>query len=253
MSWIAAAIGGGQALSGLVGGLAAGSAAGSEVNAGRQAIGNLQGMYGQTQGNVQPFIGEGQQASGYLSQLLAPGGQLTKSFSPTDYLNNLDPSYGMMKDIGLQTMNAQAGAGSGALSGAAMKGLAGWAENYAGTGYQNAYDRWMQQQNATYGRLMGMSQLGQGSALGLGQIGANYAGKMADITTGIGSAQAAGTIGQANALGGAINNMTGYGMMAQMLNQNQGGAGAGTGGVINFNPSSWNPQTPNPVVGWNGR
>jgi len=219
MSWVAAAIGGGSLVSGLIGAGAAGSAAGSEINAGRQAIGTLQGMYGQTQGNVQPFIGEGQQASGYLSQLLAPGGQLTKSFSPQDYLANQDPSYGFMKDIGLQTMNAQAGAGSGALSGAAQKGLASWAENYASTGYQNAYDRWMQQQNATYGRLMGMSQLGQGSALGLGQIGAGYAGNIANVQTGMGSAQAAGTIGQANAIGGAINNLAGYGAMSQMLSK----------------------------------
>src|SRR6267378_6777366 len=121
MSWVAAAVAAGSAVSAGVGAMSSSSAAGSEVAAGNKANAALQNMYGQTQGNLQPFIGEGQQASGYLSQLLAPGGQLTKSFSPQDYLNNLDRSYGFMKDIGLQTMNAQAGAGSGALSGAAIK------------------------------------------------------------------------------------------------------------------------------------
>jgi hypothetical protein len=201
------------------------TAAGQEVSAGQKAINQQQQMYGQTQGNVQPFIGEGQQASGYLSQLLAPGGQLTQSFSPTDYLNNLDPSYGLMKNVGLQTMNAQAGAGSGALSGAAQKGLASWAEDYASTGYNNAFNRWQTQQNATYNRLMGMSQLGQNSALGLGQIGAGYAGQMSNAITGIGNAQAAGTIGTGNAIAGGINNLAGYGAMAQLLQQNpQSGA-----------------------------
>src|SRR6267378_7858711 len=227
MSWVAAAVAGGSILNSVIGANAAGTAAGQEVSAGNKAIGTLQGMYGSTQGNVQPFISAGQGASGYLSQLLQPGGQLTKSFSPQDYLANQDPSYGFMKDIGLQTLNAQAGAGSGALSGAAMKGLAGWAENYAGTGYQNAYDRWLQQQNATYSRLMGMSQLGQGSALGLGQIGAGYAGPIANVQTGIGNAQAAGTIGQANAITGGINNMTGYGVMNQLLQQRQPPGGGG--------------------------
>jgi hypothetical protein len=250
MSWIAAAVAGGSILNAGIGAAAAGSAAGSEVAAGKNAIGTLQGMYGDTQTSMQPFIGAGQSATGQLSSLLQPGGQLTKSFSPQDYLANQDPSYGMMKDIGLQTLNSQAGAGSGALSGAAMKNLAGWAENYASTGYQSAYDRWMQQQNATYSRLMGMSQLGQGSALGLGQIGANYGRSIADVQTGIGSAQAAGTIGQANAISGGINNMTGYLTMGQLLNQNRGGGGAGTGGTVNFDPSSWNPTAPTQVAGW---
>lgn len=230
MSWVAAAVGGGSLASSLIGGFASSNAANAQVNAANQAIGTLKGMYGDTQSNVQPFISQGQSASSYLSSLLQPGGQLTRQFSPQDYLANLDPSYGFMKDIGLQTLNAQAGAGSGALSGAAMKNLAGWAENYASTGYQNAFDRFMQQNNATYSRLMGMTGIGTQSALGLGQIGANYAGNIANTITGRGSAQAAGDIGVANAIGGGINNMTGYLTMQQLLSrlpQNPGAAAQG--------------------------
>jgi hypothetical protein len=107
----------------------------------------------------------------------------------------------------------------GAESGAAFKDLMGYNQNMANTAFNNAFNQYQTQQGNTYQRLMGMTTLGQNAAANLGAQGTNLAGNSASLAASLGASQAAGTIGQANAISGAANTAA----LIPWLTQNKGG------------------------------
>jgi hypothetical protein len=264
---------GGSILSGLIGGHAAGSAAGQQAAAGRAAS-NLAGQAGtqaqnydlqqlnRENANEQPFVGAGQQAIGNLSNLLAPGGQLTQGYgsftAPTGVTEQNDPGYQFRLQQGQNALQNSAAARGGLLSTGTAKNLNDYAQNAASAEYGNVYNRALgtyqtnqnnfnANNNNLYNRLFGVSGLGQGAASSLNsvqQAGTNNltgnllgtAQLQGNDLMGVGNAQAAGTIGQANALGGAISggaNAIGQGVtLASLLGarnaSNPGGGGAPT-------------------------
>jgi hypothetical protein len=95
----------------------------------------------------------------------------------------------------------------GALSGAALKDLTSYNQNYANTAYNTAATQYQNQQSAIYGRLAGIANLGQSAASQTAQSGTALAGQAAQSATNVGTAQAAGTVGAANAASGAVSNL----------------------------------------------
>lgn len=155
-------------------------------------------------------------ASGY--------GSLTAAFTPQDYLNNQDPGYQFQLQQGTQALRNAAGAGSGALSGAALKDLVGYNQDYASTGYQSAFDRFNTQNNNIYSRLSGLATLGQASAGNVAAQGTALAGQQSQALQAGGNAAAGAYAGIANNVGGAASNY--------WLSQTPAGQKAlGTGGV----------------------
>lgn len=214
-------IGGALALGGaVIGGLAANSAARTQAGAANNATALNERIYEQNQGNLRPYMGMGATAGRTLSSMLAPGGQLMRSFTPQDYLANRDPGYQFQLQQGNQALQNSQAAGNGVLSGTALKDLMAFNQNYASTGYQNAFDRWQAQNTNVYNRLLGMSQLGENAAAGAGNTGATIGANMSNSMIGAGNAAAAGQIGMANAIGGGLNNAGGYYMMSQMMKPN---------------------------------
>jgi hypothetical protein len=234
---------GGSILSGILGASAADKAAKQQAAAGQQAS-NLAGAAGtqaqaaqQSQlksegANEQPFVGAGQQAVGSLSNLLAPGGQLTQGYgsftAPTGVTEQNDPGYQFRLQQGQNALQNSAAARGGLLSTGTAKNLNDYAQGAASQEYGNVYNRalgtYQTNQNNfntnnsnLYSRLFGIAGLGQNAASSLNNVqqqGTNsLTGNLlataqlqgSDIT-GIGNAQAAGTIGQANAIGGALSN-----------------------------------------------
>ena len=222
----------------------------SQEGAANKANATLNSQFQQTQQNEMPFIQQGQAANAQLSNLLGIGspsqgstngdngwfmspdgtmqqrltnapsdssfGSLTKPFTQADYLNNQDPGYQFQLQQGSQALQNASGAGSGSMSGAAMKDLIGYNQNYAATGYQNAFNRYTTQQNNIYSRLAGIAQMGQNAASQTGSIGANIAGSVAANQVGIGNAQAANSIATGNAMSGAANSLGTYYMWSGM-------------------------------------
>lgn len=133
-------------------------------------------------------------------------GSLTASFTPQDFLNNQDPGYGFELQQGTQAMRNAAGAGSGALSGAALKDLLGYSQGFARTGYNDAFNRFQTQQGNIYSRLSGLAQLGQSSASNVGSAGAQLAGQAGQALTAGGAQAGAGYAGIANNLAGGAQN-----------------------------------------------
>lgn len=153
-------------------------------------------------------------------------GSLLQPFT-AQYMQEYSPAYQFQLQQGQQgVLNADA-TGQGALSGAALKDLTAYNNNYANTAYNNAFNQYQTQLGNTYSRLAGIAQLGQASAANTGQQGTALAGQAAQSATNIGTAQAGGTVGAANALAG--------GLSSASLPWLYANSGSGTGG---FTPNA---------------
>jgi hypothetical protein len=219
---VAAAVIGGSLASAAIGASASSSAAGQQASAGSTGAGMQ--MLGQIQ-NInrnQPFVDAGVRATQRLENGFSSG-QLGGNFTPQNFLENQDPGYGFQLNQGQQALQNSQAAGSGILSGSALKGLIGYNQGMASTGYQNAYDRWLNTQKNTYSQLQGQQSIGQNAAAGVGNNGTTAAAGMASSYNGIGNAQASGTMGSANALSGGISNGAGYYQLNSLMNGGRAG------------------------------
>jgi hypothetical protein len=171
---------------------------------------------------------------------------LMKNFTAADY--QADPGYAFRLSEGLKTLQSNARARGGAVSGATMKGAINYAGDSASQEYQNAFNRFQAgratqgqeygnafnrfQTNRTnmlqpLGNLMASGQnaaSNQGAAAGAyGSSGANLmtgAGQaMAGGITGAGQATAAGQLGFGNTISNALN--TGASAYQNQQNFNQ--------------------------------
>jgi hypothetical protein len=148
-------------------------------------------------------------------------GSLLQPFT-AQYMQQYSPAYQFQLQQGQQGVLNSDAAGQGALSGAALKDLTAYNQNYANTAYNNAFNQYQTQLGNTYSRLAGIAQLGQAAATNTGQQGTALAGQAAQSATNIGTAQAGGTVGAANALAG--------GLSSASLPWLYANSGSGTGG-----------------------
>jgi len=227
-----ALIGGGAILgSALIGSDAAGDAAGTQANAANHAADLQQQNLQQTRQSLQPFINTGYDAQGSLRNMLGLGaptdggayGSLMKPFDAEAFQKYQDPGYQFQLQQGQQALQNSQAAQNGVLSGAALKDLIGFNQGMANTAYQNAFGRYMTQNDATYNRLSSLLGIGENAAAGLGNTGAQVMSNVGNTLTSGAAAQAAGRVGQANALSGAINNGMGYYALSNMLGGGAGG------------------------------
>jgi hypothetical protein len=152
---------------------------------------------------------------------LTPG-QFTSGFSPTDFLNNLDPGYQFQLQTGGQAVRNADTPGVGALSGPALKDLMGFNQGMASTGYQNAYNRFMNTNNTIFSRLSGVAGLGQNAASNVGTSGTQLGIGAGQAQAGAGASLASGIVGGTNALGGSAV------PLAYLMSGQQGAPGAGS-------------------------
>lgn len=151
-------------------------------------------------------------------------GSLTKSFDTNDW-QKLSPAYNFQLQQGQQgVLNADT-AGQGALSGSALKDLIGYDQAQANTSFNNAFNQYQTQQGNIFNRLSGIAQLGQASANNTGQQGTALAGQAAQSATNIGTAQAGGIVGSANAISGGISSAVPW-----LMSGNYGFGSPSTGG-----------------------
>src|SRR5262245_35074807 len=182
-------------------------------------------------GGVGGAFGTGVDYEG-LRRLLGPGGEKELQQSP---------GYQFRLGEGLKALQKSAASRGTLLTGGTAKGLERYAQDFASNEYGNRIaqltglanlDLGAQQQR--YGQLLGVSQLGLNAAGQQGVLGSQYAGlagsllggqaaNVSDLLTGRGNAQAAGTVGGANAwqqgLSGASNNALQTILLSQMMNR----------------------------------
>ena len=190
--------------------------------AGQNALSNIgalgTGQY-QTYDQSGNPVGNTQTGSGYLQH----------QFDANDLTNGLAPNYDFMLQQGQMANQRAANASGGAIGGNALQALQQYTQNYAGNAYQNAFNNYQTQRSGIYNTLASIAGLGQTS---LGQTAAasgTAAGNIGNSIQNAGSAQAAGQVGTANAIGGGLTGAANSYLLSSLLQpQTQTPTGYGT-------------------------
>lgn len=192
-----------------IGALGSFGAANVQAGAQTQAAQTQQQMFNTITQQQQPFIQAGYGATSRLSDLLgisgnkgaAGYGSLTGSFTPQDFLSNLDPGYQFQLQTGGQAIRNADTPGVGALSGPALKDLMAFNQSMAATGYQNAYNRWQTTNQNIFARLSGIAGLGQNAAANVGTAGTQLGTGIAGAQAAAGGSLAGGIVGGTSSIG----------------------------------------------------
>ena len=240
MTWVAAAVVGSSLISGAMGSSAAKSAAKTQANAAKYAADVEKQIYEQGREDLAPYREQGYAA---LKDIEGLKPFLTQSFASQEALAPyLDPSMAFRMKYGTQATERLANVGQGALSGNTLRGLQEFGQGLASTEYGNAFNRAQAERTGIYNILANIAGLGQGSVntgVGLGQ---NNAQNLGTLAVGGAQAQAAGTIGAANAWSNALQGPSNYLQLATLMAKNPFGVGgtntAGQGYMGGISPPS---------------
>lgn len=280
---IAGILGAGASLaSGAIGANAATTAAGEQTQAENNALNAQEGIWNQEQQNIAPYLSAGNTG---ISQLMAALGsgqfgagstgavpQFNQTFTPpTLEQAQQTPGYQFTAQQGSKGILEGAGAAGGAISGGTLKSLDQYNTNLAnntygsifnqalqtyGAGLQGynanlaGYQTGLQSQQQQFNQLLAPAEIGAGAAGSLNQQGTATAQNIGQIMAGIGNAQAAGTVGSAqalssgltgatNTLGNGVNGLLYSSLLTQLLN---GGSGLGAGGSVSSGVTGSGPS-----------
>lgn len=146
-----------------------------------------------------------------------PGfGSLLKPFDMNDF--QMDPGTQFRIKYGNQALQNSQAAQNGVMSGSALKDLIGFNQDYAGLGYQSAFDRYMANKSFTLGSLNDMANRGQAAAGNTVNSAGQFSSGISSTIQGAGNASAAGTVGMANALSGAATGSGNAYLLSNLLN-----------------------------------
>ena len=219
MTWAAVAIGGGALLGGILGGRSSKKAASQQANAATQASQLQNQQFQQTRSDLAPWMQQGQASLSQLGQLTAPGGQLMQPFGMEQFQQS--PAYQFNLEQGTDAINKATRARRTNYAPATLQDIGKYSQGMASNEFLNAYNMYNQDQSNQYNRLFGLSQSGQNAAAQTGAFGAHSAQAQGGYLTDAGNAQAAGTVGQANAWTGALGNAYNAYLMNQILGRSQ--------------------------------
>jgi hypothetical protein len=133
-------------------------------------------------------------------------GSLMRRFSEADLQG--DPVYQSGLQFGLDEgrrgLNERAIANGGYDSGATLKALTRFGNDYGSTKADQSFNRFQQQNSNVYNRLTGQQGVGLNAAGAVTGAGNLATGQMMDASSEGANARAAGRVGQANAMAGAF-------------------------------------------------
>lgn len=230
MSWVAVAIGG-SAILGYVGSQQASK---RQADSAGQASQVEQNMFNTTQGNLNPWITQGQQSLGQIGQQFgsvdSPG---NKPFTLADF--QASPAYNFNLEQGMNAINKGASARGNLYAPQTLQDLGKFAQGTASNEFQNAFSNYNTNQNNIFSRLQTLSGQGANAAANLGGFGAQTAGQIGGNIIGAGNATAAGIVGGANAINSGVGSYYNNQLMQQILAQQQQptyGVNAGGGAIF---------------------
>jgi len=252
------ALGAGALAGGIMQSRAAGEAADKYTAAAREGIASTENRFGITRGDLIPFISGGQGAFRDMASfqpMLTPGraAELSQPFpekwAPTQEWLESTPGYQFTRDQGLKAMQSSAAARGLGTSGMALKGAAEYTTGLADKTYGEQFSRYLQsmaaylgQNQQIYNMLLGrdvneFTRLQQRAGIGAGAAGtgagasAAASQNIASLLSGMGSAQAAGTMGAANAIAGGLSGLSNNLFLAWLMNQQKDKLAPGSGWV----------------------
>lgn len=128
-----------------------------------------QGYYDANVARTQPYVTAGNNALNQLSSQTGTSGALGRQFTTSDFQQS--PAYSFNMQQGLNAINNSQSVRGGALSGGAQKAALGYAQQNASNEYQNAYQRFTQNQQQNYNQLSGLSNMGLSATNSLNSMG----------------------------------------------------------------------------------
>lgn len=195
---------------------AAGDAADAQQQSSQAAIDEQRRQYDLTRSDFAPWRETGAQGLSKLADLLGingGSGTLLQPFTGADVAS--EPGYQFGLSQGEQGINRGARARGMFDSGAAMKDLLRFNQDYAGTKFNEAFNRDATTKGNMFNWLSGVSGSGQTATGQVSNAGQNMSNNVSNLTTGAGNARAAGIVGGANAINNTI------GGVANLWQQNQ--------------------------------
>jgi hypothetical protein len=165
-------------------------------------------------------------------------GKYARDFSMKDFTT--DPGYAFRMSEGLKSLDRQAAARGGLISGGALKAAQRYGQDLGSQEYQNAFNRYQVNRANQLTPLQSMSGMGQTTATQLGNAGQNYAGQAGAAYGAAGQAAASGYMGMANAISGGIGQYLNYQSNNSLINAlNRPGSGGGGGGGGSYVPADY--------------
>lgn len=131
-------------------------------------------------------------------------GTLTKPFTGADLAS--EPGYAFGLKQGNDAIERSASARGGLYSGATLKALQRYGQDYGGTKFNEAFNRDRITKDSLYNQLAGVAGTGQLATNQVSQAGQNFANNASANIIGAGNASAANQIARGNILTGTINN-----------------------------------------------
>ena len=221
MPWMALAIGG----SALLGASASKSAANTQAAATDRA-GELQKQMFEEQNRLQePFRQGGMAAQNKLLTYFGlPGGaegadfgRYTRDFGAQDFQQ--DPGYAFRLAEGQKTLDRQAAARGGLISGGALKAAQRYGQEMGSQEFTNAFNRFQTNRANQLQPLQSLMGAGQTAANTMGGAAANYGTNAGNLITSGGAARASGYVGGANALTSGLGQYMNYTQNQNLLNR----------------------------------
>jgi len=183
-----------------------------------------------------PFYSAGKDALGQYRNALADG---------FEFDMQMDPGYQFRRDQGMDSVQGSVAGRQGLLSGAALKAMERFGQNFASNEFSNAFNRQYGMHNDRLNRLAGLASSGQNAAGMQGAASQNFGSQIGQNSMQAGqaqaqgianaaNAQAAGTVGMANAFNSGIGNALGawqFNQMNSAFQPGQSAAGVGAGGL----------------------
>lgn len=195
---LGALIGAGASIvGGLLGSRSTKKAAQTQADATARASEIQKEMYDQTRKDLDPYRVAGGNALEQMMGKMAPQGYFNQTYTGQKLYD--DPSYQFRLQQGLGAVEQGSASRGNLLSGATLKALNNYAQDYASQEYHNAYNRFNADQTNQYNRLSNLIGMGQNAAVQQGNAGMQTGQAVANNTMAGANAIATGQIAQNNA------------------------------------------------------
>jgi len=215
--WVAGAVVVGSVASGYMQSKAAGRAADQYAQSAERGLQYNQEMFDKINAQNAPYRATGERGANLYNQL-ADTGYLTAQPSMDD-LTRLMPNYQFNLQQGMGQLNSQLNAAGGLVSGNAIQGGQQFAQGYAGNALTDAFNQFQANRSNVASNLGAGVGFGQNANATTATAASGATANAGNLLSSIGNAQAAGTMGAANAYASGLNNISNYAMLYGLRNQ----------------------------------
>lgn len=196
MSGVATAVVAGSVITGYMSSQASKKASQTQADATARAQDQLLAAGQEGSEKYQPWVTAGTTA---LTDMAANKDYFQNQFTNKDLNSYLAPGYEFRLGQGQKANMMASNATGGAVSGNALKSLQDYTQNFASGEYGNAFNQYQAQRTNIYNQLSDIAKMGLTGATGQANAIIGTGTNVANLTSGLGNAQAASQIAQGNA------------------------------------------------------